>query len=79
VNDIEPDGAFGQLVLYRLNSLAEDIAELRGDVADVRTEVVGVRIDVATLKVKAGIWGGAAGCVPALIGVAAIVLGGGGA
>lgn len=44
-----------------------DLDELKAGLADVREEVVGVRIDVATLKVKAGIWGGVAGFIPALV------------
>ncbi len=68
----EPNNPYDRMVLYRLDQIDEAIA-------DLRAEVVGVRIDVATLKVKAGIWGAAAGCVPALVGVAAIILGGGGA
>lgn len=62
---------YNKMVIYRLDQIDEALAELRA-------EVVGVRIDVATLKVKAGIWGAAAGCVPALVGTLAIVIGGGG-
>jgi hypothetical protein len=52
--------AYEKLVLDKLEGLETGLEELRG-------EVVSVRIDVATLKVKAGIWGGVAGLVPALI------------
>jgi len=52
--------AYEKLVLDKLDSLEQGLEELRG-------EVVSVRIDVATLKVKAGIWGGVAGMIPALI------------
>jgi hypothetical protein len=67
----EPD-PYSQMVIYRLDQIDEAIADLRG-------EVIGVRIDVATLKVKAGIWGAAAGCVPALVAGIAVFLGGAGA
>lgn len=64
--------AYEKMVLNRLESLEAQIE-------DLRAEVVGTRIDVATLKVKAGIWGAAAGCIPALVAGAAVFLGGGGA
>ena len=67
----ETQDPYNRMVIYRLDQIDEAIAELRA-------EVVGVRIDVATLKVKAGIWGAAAGCIPALVGVLAIFVGGGG-
>jgi hypothetical protein len=60
---------YNQMVIYRLDQIDESIS-------DLRAEVVGVRIDVATLKVKAGIWGAAAGCVPALIAGLAVLIGG---
>jgi hypothetical protein len=58
------------MVIYRLDQIDEALA-------DLRSEVVGVRIDVATLKVKAGIWGAAAGCIPAIVAAIAIFLTGG--
>jgi hypothetical protein len=64
--EIDP---YNQMVIYRLDAIDEAIG-------DLRAEVVGVRIDVATLKVKAGIWGAAAGCVPALIAGLAVLIGG---
>jgi hypothetical protein len=66
----EPSTGFQQMVMYRLD-------QIDGAIAELRTEVVGVRIDVATLKVKAGIWGAAAGTVPAIIGVIAVIFAGG--
>lgn len=66
---MEPENPYNRMVIYRLDQIDEAIA-------DLRAEVVGVRIDVATLKVKAGIWGAAAGCVPALVAGLAIFLGG---
>ena len=67
----ETQDPYNRMVIYRLDQIDEAIAELRA-------EVVGVRIDVATLKVKAGIWGAAAGCIPALVGVLAVFIGGSG-
>lgn len=68
---MEQHDPYNKMVIYRLDQIDEAIAELRA-------EVVGVRIDVATLKVKAGIWGAVAGCIPALVGVVAIFAGSGG-
>lgn len=62
---------YNKMVIYRLDQIDEALT-------DLRAEVVGVRIDVATLKVKAGIWGAAAGCIPALVAGVAVFLGGGG-
>ena len=59
-----------ELVLSELQSLREGQARLEdGQVL--------VRIDVAKLKVKAGLWGGIAGLVPGMVGVALLLLGGG--
>jgi hypothetical protein len=35
-----------------------------------------IRIDVAQLKVKAGIWGAAAGMIPAIVTALAVLVGG---
>ena len=62
--------AYEKLVLDKLDSLEHGLEDLRG-------EVVAIRIDVATLKVKAGIWGGAIGMIPALVtAIIAFVAGG---
>ena len=37
-----------------------------------------MRIDVAMLKVRSGLWGAAAGLIPATIGVLAVIFGTGG-
>ena len=68
----ETTDPYNRMVIYRLDQIDEALT-------DLRAEVVGVRIDVATLKVKAGIWGAAAGCIPALVAGVAVFLGGGGA
>ncbi len=67
---MESPDPYNKMVIYRLDQIDEALA-------DLRAEVVGVRIDVATLKVKAGIWGAAAGCVPAIVAAAAVFIGGG--
>lgn len=67
-----PDGwsAYEKLVMSKLDDLEQGLA-------DVRAEVIAVRIDVATLKVKAGVWGAAAGMLPSLITAAVVFLNGG--
>lgn len=51
---------FEQIVL-------REIAEIKKEVSDLTEIVVLARIDIATLKVKAGIWGAAAGMIPAVV------------
>ena len=60
--DIEPRSwsAYERLVMDKLASLEADITTLD-------EKVTLLRIDVAQLKVKAGIWGGMVGMIPALI------------
>lgn len=59
-----------ELVLSELQDLKEGQSRLEdGQIL--------VRIDVAKLKVKAGLWGGIAGLVPGMLGVALLILGGG--
>jgi hypothetical protein len=63
--------AYEKMVLAKLDSLEEGLA-------DVREQQILLRIDVSNLKVKAGIWGGVAGLVPAIVGVALMLFSGGG-
>ena len=63
--------AYEKLVLEKLDDL-----ETRVEVLDEKLTLV--RIDVAQLKVKAGIWGAAAGMVPAMVTGLAVLIGGGG-
>jgi hypothetical protein len=70
MSEIDGLSRYEQLVMRELNSI-------KADVRDLREEVVGVRIDVATLKVKAGIWGGMAGMIPALLTALAVFIPGG--
>jgi hypothetical protein len=63
--------AYEKLVMDKLETLEDRIDS-------VDEKVVLLRIDVAQLKVKAGIWGAAAGMVPALITGLAVLVGGGG-
>ena len=62
--------AYEKLVLDKLETL-----EARVDAVDEK--VVLVRIDVAQLKVKSGMWGAAAGFVPALVTALVVFLSGG--
>lgn len=63
-------GEYERLVLSKLDSLDERMSHLEdGQIL--------VRIDVAKLKVKAGLWGGIAGLVPGMVGVAVLLLSGG--
>ena len=57
---MEPQSPFEQLLL-------REISELKREVSDLTEIVVLARIDIATLKVKAGMWGAAAGMLPAII------------
>ena len=47
--------------------LLREISEVKKEVSELTEIVVLARIDIATLKVKAGIWGAAAGMLPALL------------
>lgn len=71
----DPGGVDGwsnyeKLVMSKLQSLEA------GQI-DMQEQIVLVRLDVATLKVKAGVWGGLAGLVPAAVGMALVILSGG--
>lgn len=44
-----------------------ELSDLKGEMVELHKEVTLLRIDLATLKVKAGVWGGVAGLVPALV------------
>jgi hypothetical protein len=71
VNETGGWSAYEKLVMNKLETLEERI-----DAVDEK--VVLLRIDVAQLKVKAGIWGAAAGMIPALVTGLAVLVGGGG-
>jgi hypothetical protein len=61
---------FENLIIAKVDALDEKVESLD-------EKVTLVRIDVAQLKVKAGIWGAAAGMIPALITGLAVLVGGG--
>lgn len=67
----EPNGwsAYERLVMDKLETLED-----RVDGLDEKLTLI--RIDVAQLKVKAGIWGAAAGMVPAIVTALAVLIGG---
>lgn len=70
----EPMGwsAYEKLVMDKL-------ATMESDIHGLDEKITLLRIDVAQLKVKAGIWGAAAGMIPALITGLAVLISGGGA
>jgi hypothetical protein len=53
-----------------------ELAALKTEVAAIDEKLTLIRIDVAQLKVKAGIWGAAAGMIPALVTGLAVLAGG---
>lgn len=61
--------AYEKLVMAKLATMENDIHTL-----DEKLTLL--RIDVAQLKIKAGVWGAAAGMLPALITALAVVAGG---
>lgn len=72
MNETTGMSAYEKLVLTRLDQLETRIES-------IDEKLVLVRIDVAQLKVKAGIWGAAAGMIPALVtAIAAFAAGVGG-
>lgn len=61
--------SYDRLILHRLDALGEDVQRIEGKVETLL-------IDVAMLKVKSGVWGAVAGCIPAAVAiVVAVVLG----
>lgn len=62
---------YQKLVLAKLESLEDEVKETREQIASLsNTEVRNLQIEVAMLKVKSGLWGAAAGFVPAALFVA---------
>ena len=61
--------AYQRMVLNKLDEMSDDIKE-------IQREQGRQSIDIAMLKVKAGVWGAAAGLVPFALYVAYTVLGG---
>lgn len=69
MNDASGWSAYEKLVMDKL-------ATMENDIQGLDEKITLLRIDVAQLKVKAGIWGAAAGMVPALITGLAVMVGG---
>lgn len=61
---------------YYEKLVTAQLAALEQKVGDIDEKLTLLRIDVAQLKVKAGLWGAAAGMVPALIAAIAVFAGG---
>ncbi len=57
--------------------IIQKVDDLDAKVNHMDEKLTLVRIDVAALKVKAGIWGAAAGMVPAIVTALAVWIGGG--
>ena len=70
MNETNGWSAYEKLVLSRINAIEHDIQTLD-------EKLTMLRIDVAQLKVKAGVWGAAAGMIPAVITALAIFVAGG--
>lgn len=67
---VERNGWSGyqRLVLGRLDQLDKKVEQLGDDIhAMQREDINSLKIEVAMLKVKAGIWGAAAGLLPAAL------------
>ena len=64
---------YRRLVLSELERLHKGQLELRNEIAQLRrdtaTELAKVRSDIAMLKIKSGVWGAAAGLIPAIIAI----------
>ena len=59
------------LVLDKLNALGNDVKALERQIADLQSQEIGqLKVEVAMLKVKSGLWGAAAGFLPASLLVA---------
>ena len=61
------------------NLVLAELKELKDGQTRLEDGQVLLRIDVAKLKVKAGLWGGIAGLVPGMVGIAVLLLSGGSA
>ena len=61
---------YQKLVLDKLEDHATTLHSLDAEVKSIRTEdIPGLQVEIAMLKIKAGVWGAAAGMIPAVLGV----------
>lgn len=68
---------FERVIVYRLDKLDESLVGVRQELHDIRNdEIARLKVDIAMLKVKSGLWGAAAGFIPAALVVAYVLLGG---
>ena len=79
-NGVSHDGngwsGYQRLVLSRLDTLDNKVEQLGEDIHEMqRDDINALKIEVAMLKVKAGIWGAAAGLLPAALFVGYQLLG----
>ncbi len=63
-----PDQTSNGWIEYRRLVLSE-LERLNEGQEETRDEVRAIRTDIATLKVKSGLWGAAAGVIPAAIAI----------
>ena len=80
MSNLEGNGWSGyqRLVLGRLDALDKKVEMLADDIHEMqREDINALKIEVAMLKVKAGIWGAAAGLLPAALFVGYQIIGGG--
>ena len=60
---------YRKLILSELESLNRDVKDIKRDIGTIKTEI-------AMLKVKSGLWGFAAGAIPAALAVILTTLSG---
>lgn len=68
---------FERVIVYRLDKLDQDLVGVRTEISKLRDdEISKLKIELAMLKVKSGVWGAAAGFLPAALVVIYLVLSG---
>lgn len=62
--------SYQKLVLDKLTEHSGSLATLTDEVSELRTkDITDLKVEIAMLKIKAGLWGAAAGAVPAALAV----------
>lgn len=66
---------YQKLVLNKLDDHSSALNDLKEEVSELRTkDITDLKIDIAMLKIKAGVWGAAAGMIPAVVAVSIAML-----
>lgn len=63
-----PDGweRYQERVLSEIHDLKADVKSIRSDIAQIHmNEITELKVEIAMLKIKSGLWGAAAGLLPA--------------